>query len=114
MVKTVFEARKELPVIAEPDVLVVGGGPSGYVAAIAAARNGANTLLVERYGYLGGLATGCYVIYIDLMAHQTQQVIYGIPQEVIILLLALGVPILSGLRRKRSYLLTACPKAIFG
>jgi hypothetical protein len=83
MSKTIIEPRREIPVIAEMDVIVVGGGPAGYVAAIAAARNGAKTLLVERYGYLGGLATGCYVIYIDLMANKTQQVIFGIPQEVI-------------------------------
>ena len=83
MTKKILEPSREIPVIAEPDVVVVGGGPAGYVAAIAAARNGANTLLVERYGYLGGLATGCYVIYIDLMANKTQQVVFGIPQEVI-------------------------------
>jgi hypothetical protein len=83
MTRKILEPSREIPVIAEPEVVVVGGGPAGYVAAIAAARNGANTLLVERYGYLGGLATGCYVIYIDLMANKTQQVIFGIPQEVI-------------------------------
>ncbi len=83
MSKKILEPSREIPVIAEPEVVVVGGGPAGYVAAIAAARNGASTLLVERYGYLGGLATGCYVIYIDLMANKTQQVVFGIPQEVI-------------------------------
>ena len=39
------------------DVMVCGGGPSGIAAAVSAARNGADTLLVERYGFLGGMAT---------------------------------------------------------
>ena len=41
----------------EHDVVVVGGGTAGCVAAIAAARNGASVLLVERYGFLGGMMT---------------------------------------------------------
>lgn len=90
MVNTIFEPSRELPVIAEPDVVVVGGGPAGYVAAVAAARNGAETLLVERYGYLGGMATGTQVIYIDLMADSEKQVIFGIPQEVIERSMVLG------------------------
>ena len=43
------------------DVLVVGGGNAGCAAALAAARNGARTLLVERYGFLGGTATAAMV-----------------------------------------------------
>ncbi|MEE8570965.1 FAD-dependent oxidoreductase [Candidatus Bathyarchaeota archaeon] len=89
-VKTIIEPSKELSVVAEPDVVVVGGGPAGYVAAVAAARGGAETLLVERYGYLGGMATGTQVIYIDLMADEEKQVIFGIPQEVIERSLLLG------------------------
>jgi phytoene dehydrogenase-like protein len=49
-----------LPVVAEADVIVVGGGNAGFIAAIAAARSGAHTILVERYGYLGGCLTGTY------------------------------------------------------
>jgi hypothetical protein len=51
----------ELPVSATCDVLVVGGGAAGIAAAIAAARSGAETMLVERYGFLGGLATTALV-----------------------------------------------------
>jgi ribulose 1,5-bisphosphate synthetase/thiazole synthase len=47
----------ELPIKSTPDVLVVGGGPGGIGAAIAAARQGADVLLVEHYGFLGGMAT---------------------------------------------------------
>ena len=47
----------KLPVTADVDVLVCGGGPAGFGAAVAAARQGANTLIVEQTGCLGGLAT---------------------------------------------------------
>jgi hypothetical protein len=56
-VKVLHEAPREVPVIAEPDVLVVGGGAAGIAAACAAARAGARTLLIERYGFLGGTFT---------------------------------------------------------
>jgi hypothetical protein len=49
--------EQEIPVIDAGEVLVVGGGPGGIAAAISAARNGARTTLVERFGYLGGNLT---------------------------------------------------------
>lgn len=49
--------EEELPLTYVTDVLVLGGGPSGCAAAVAAARNGAGVLLVEQYGYLGGMGT---------------------------------------------------------
>ncbi len=55
--KTITEPERSIPVSYEVDVLVVGGGPAGIPAAIAAARNGAKVLLVERHGSLGGLMT---------------------------------------------------------
>jgi hypothetical protein len=55
--KTVSEARRETPVYGEFDVVVVGGGPAGIAAAVAAGRAGRSTLLVERYGFLGGAGT---------------------------------------------------------
>ena len=56
--RTFTEAEHEIPVVRDVDVVVVGGGPGGVAAAITAARNGAKTVLLERYGHLGGMATG--------------------------------------------------------
>lgn len=51
------EPSRRLPVLGEFDVVVLGGGPAGIAAAVSAARLGASTLLVERYGFLGGMGT---------------------------------------------------------
>ena len=59
--KTVTLPGQNCPVIAEIDVLVVGGGPAGIGAAIGAAQNGASVALVEYFGSLGGLLTGGFV-----------------------------------------------------
>ena len=55
--KSIIEKERETPVIAETDVLVCGGGPAGFAAALSAARNGVDAGLVERYGFLGGMGT---------------------------------------------------------
>ncbi|MCD6351216.1 MAG: FAD-dependent oxidoreductase [Armatimonadetes bacterium] len=54
-------AGREIPIVAEEDVVVAGGGLAGVAAAVAAARGGAKTLLIERAGALGGMATSGYV-----------------------------------------------------
>jgi hypothetical protein len=56
------EPARRTPIAGDADVVVAGGGPAGIAAAMAAARQGARTLLVERYGYLGGMITGAYVV----------------------------------------------------
>ncbi len=48
---------RDVPVLADADVVVAGGGPSGFAAAVTAARAGLQVILIERYGFLGGLAT---------------------------------------------------------
>lgn len=65
------------------DVVVCGGGPAGFIAAIAAARGGASTALVERYGFLGGMATTGYVAPISEFGFAGERVIGGIPWEFI-------------------------------
>lgn len=62
------EPARTIPVHHECDVLVVGGGPAGTAAAVAAARQGAAVTLLERYNHLGGLSTGGLVIWIDRMS----------------------------------------------
>ena len=57
----VFEPARQTPIAREVDVLVVGGGMSGSSAAIAAASEGADVMLVDRYGFLGGTATAAMV-----------------------------------------------------
>ena len=79
---TITEPSREIPVCYEADVVVVGGGPGGHAAAVAAARNGAHTVLVERYGHLGGMATGGIVIQIPHMSDGSrEQQIAGLCQE---------------------------------
>ena len=87
----ISEAARRTPVRYETEVLVVGGGTAGAAAAIAAARAGAEVLLVERGGYLGGLATGGLIILLLTLDDGCgRQVVRGICQEVTELLVARG------------------------
>jgi hypothetical protein len=78
------EPARAIPIYRQTDVLVVGGGPAGCAAATAAARCGAEVVLVERFGHLGGLATGGLVIWIDRMTDwDGRPVIAGFASEII-------------------------------
>jgi 2-polyprenyl-6-methoxyphenol hydroxylase-like FAD-dependent oxidoreductase len=67
----------------EFDVLVVGGGNAGCAAAIAAARHGARTLLLERYGFLGGTATAAMVGPWMTFHSAKERIVGGIAQEMV-------------------------------
>lgn len=73
------------------DVICIGGGPAGFTASVAAARNGARVLLVERHGFLGGMLTaGGTGPMMSYHAGDTQ-VVQGIPHEMIARMEALGL-----------------------
>ncbi|MEX0785705.1 MAG: FAD-dependent oxidoreductase [Dehalococcoidia bacterium] len=81
---TVQVPAQRVPVVARCDVLVVGGGSAGIAAAIAACRQGADVVLVERYGYLGGLASGgLIVLLLTLDDGAGRQVVAGLCQELV-------------------------------
>jgi len=90
--RTVTEPARDVPVLTECDVAVFGGGPAGVCAAAAAARAGKHVVLVERHGFLGGMATAANVnIWHSLYGtdHATK-IIGGLPDEIIRRLQHLG------------------------
>ncbi|NDD01562.1 MAG: FAD-dependent oxidoreductase [Betaproteobacteria bacterium] len=80
------EPARQLPVYGSFDVVVVGGGPAGIAASWSAARHGAKVLLIERYGFLGGMGTAGGVtnfagLYGIRQGHM-QQVVHGVVDEI--------------------------------
>lgn len=76
------------------DVVVVGGGAGGIAAAVGAARTGARTLLVERYGFMGGAATNAQVLAycgFFLRGQTARQAVLGVGRELLLELETLGV-----------------------
>jgi len=93
-VGTYLEPGREIPITREVDVLIVGGGPAGLVAAIASARNKATTLLIEQFGYLGGTVTASLMACINGFRNQVEpdstQTVRGIAEEIILRLREIG------------------------
>ena len=92
--KTVQEPAREIPVVREVDVVVVGGGPAGLAAAIASARAGAKTVLIEKFAYLGGTATASLMACINGFRNQVEpdstQTVRGIAEEIVLEMKSLG------------------------
>jgi hypothetical protein len=84
----------ETPIVGRYQVIVAGGGPSGLIAALASARSGANTLLIERYGFLGGNGTAglmtCYNGFRNQRLPEQLQTVKGIAAEYIAEIVRLG------------------------
>ena len=91
---TITEPARTLPVYGEFDVVVIGGGPAGLAASVSAARRGARTLLVERYGFLGGMGTADGVTnFAGLYGRKNGemlQVVHGVADELLERIDALG------------------------
>jgi ribulose 1,5-bisphosphate synthetase/thiazole synthase len=85
--KTIEEPARQLPLYGEYEVVVLGGGPAGIAAAVAAARAGRRTLLIERYGFLGGMGTAAGVTnFCGLHANvhgEMHRVVQGIASELL-------------------------------
>ena len=86
--KTYSEPARDIPVTRETDVIVVGGGPAGLAAGLAAARCKARVVLVEQFGYLGGTATASLMACINGFRNQVEpdgtQVVRGIAEEIVL------------------------------
>src|SRR5258708_13858531 len=98
----IAEAGASLPVAAACDLLVVGGGPAGIAAGVAGARNGLSVALIERYPYLGGLASGGMVLVLDDMCNGAEISVRGICAELIERLERLGLSVTPPAADRRS------------
>jgi hypothetical protein len=86
-ITSIQEPARDLPVRGEYDVVVLGGGPAGIAAAASAAAHGRKTLLVERYGFLGGMGTAAGVTnFCGLHANvhgDIRQVVHGVADDLL-------------------------------
>jgi len=90
----VYREETQTPIVGRYQVIVAGGGPGGFIAALAAVRSGAETLLIERYPFLGGNGTAglmtCYNGFRNQRPPEALQTVKGIPAEYIAEIVRLG------------------------
>lgn len=110
MTATVLEAAREIEVVDEVDVLVVGGGPAGVSTAVAAARAGARTFLIERHAFLGGMWTAGMVLTLagyNSWLRPYQRCVGGVPGEWVARAAAMG-----GAQDSESWILNSDPETM--
>src|SRR6478752_7087224 len=108
--RTVAEPARQVPLYGEYEVAVLGGGPAGIAAAVAAARAGRRTLLIERYGFLGGMGTAAGVTnFCGLHANvfgEMKRVVHGVSDD-----LTARIDRLGGLNEPHLVLGKTCAQA---
>lgn len=96
----VRDPSRKVPVVDSADVVVAGGGPAGVAAAVAAARQGADVIILERLYFMGGLFTGCGVTPLNDMYSPIgggTQAVYGYAQELVERLEKVGMVVFNGI-----------------
>lgn len=96
------------------DVVVVGAGAGGIAAAVGAARAGARTLLVERYGFMGGAATNAQVLAycgFFLRGDKARQAVMGVGQELLLELKTIGVDVAPTVSKSGYWIIMLDPEA---
>jgi hypothetical protein len=99
---SIVEPEGRVPVVRRADLVVVGGGPAGIAAAVAGARNGLSVTLIERYAYLGGLASGGMVLVLDDMCNGAEISVRGLCGEMVERMERLGLCVVPPESERRS------------
>jgi hypothetical protein len=110
MASKYLEPAREVDVIDDVDVIVVGGGPAGVCAAVAAARAGARTFLIERHGFLGGMWTAGMVLTLagyNSWLRPYDRCVGGVPAEWLARAASMG-----GAEDNNSWVLNSDPEAM--
>jgi hypothetical protein len=99
---TIAEPAGQVPIVRRADLVVVGGGPAGIAAAVAGARSGLSVTLLERYAYLGGLASGGMVLVLDDMCNGPEISVRGLCSEMVERMERIGLCVVPPESERRS------------